>query len=246
MNKPHDTIFSRPRKPVDPFTFNDEVVRVFDDMITRSVPGYREIILRQAQLAARFYRAGTRIYDLGCSNGNFGAALSREMADRPFDMAAVDNSEPMLRSCRHLFKRLPARHRFRLICANIQDIVIRSASVVLVNFTLQFLPVAERDRLIRRIFDGLVPGGLLLLSEKVIHADEFLKELQIEFYYRFKKENGYSELEISQKREALEDVLIPETIETHQKRLKQAGFEKTDIWHKWFNFTAMLAIKNQD
>ncbi|MDD2389327.1 MAG: carboxy-S-adenosyl-L-methionine synthase CmoA [Desulfobacterales bacterium] len=238
-----DDIFSKPLKPVEPFEFNETVVNVFDDMISRSVPGYREIIHRQAQLAETFYQPNTRIYDLGCSNGNFGIRLCEEMGKKPFEMIAADNSMPMIDAYRKRLQNFSNHHRITLTCCDIQNVNIENASVVVINFTLQFLPIAERDDLVRRIYKGLIPGGILLLSEKIMHMDNALDQLQQEFYYRFKKENGYSELEISQKRDALENVLIPETIEIHRQRMTRAGFTRMDIWHKWFNFTSMIAVK---
>ncbi len=241
-----DTIFACPRERVAPFEFNETVVSVFDDMIHRSVPLYREIVTRQAQLAALHYREGTLVYDLGCSNGNLGLLLLGEMGDRPFSMVAVDNSAPMLGAYEERLSSIPGgRERIHLACKDIQDTEIENASVVIVNLTLQFLPVDLRDRLVRRIYRGLVPGGVLLFTEKVVHESETLSGLQQDFYYRFKKENGYSGLEISQKRDALENVLIPETVETHRERLMGAGFTEIDIWLKWFNFAAFICLKER-
>jgi len=239
-----DTIFSHPQDKVAPFEFNARVAEVFDDMLGRSVPLYRESILRQAQLAARFYQTGTRTYDLGCSNGNFGLALCAGMGERDFAMVAVDSSQPMLDTYRQRLQSLSGGDRIVLQLGDIRDIVMERASVVVVNLTLQFLPLADRDALVRRIHQALVPGGVLLLTEKVVHQDVGLRELEQEFYYRFKEENGYSQMEISQKREALENVLIPETLEAHTERLRQAGFGPVEIWLKWFNFAAFLVRKD--
>lgn len=239
-----DTIFSRPWDKVAPFEFNAQVAAVFDDMLGRSVPFYREGIVRQAQLAARFYQDGTRIYDLGCSNGNFGLTLCRQMGERDFAMVAVDNSQPMLDIYRQRLSEQDGGERIVLEYGDIRRVAIARASVVIVNLTLQFLPLADRDALVERIYQALVPGGVLLLTEKVVHEDAGLTELEQEFYYRFKEENGYSRLEMSQKREALENVLIPETLEAHDRRLRQAGFNAVEVWLKWFNFTALLARKD--
>ncbi len=237
-----DDIYAGSRGPA-PFEFNERVAAVFDDMITRSVPGYRELIGRLAQLTGHFYRPGSCIYDLGCSNGNFGVQLCEEMADREFRMVAVDSSRSMLDIYDQRLTGLPRKGSIELICGDICDQQLKDASVVVITLTLQFLPLGEREALIDRIYRALRPGGVLLLTEKVVHPDPALDALQQDFYYRFKRERGYSELEISQKREALEDVLIPETIETHEQRLRQAGFRQLDLWFKWFNFAAFLACK---
>jgi len=239
-----DSLFSRPQKPVPPFEFNESVVQVFDDMLNRSVPCYGELIRRQAQLTAHHYRPGTRIYDLGCSTGNLGLAICATMdAEHPFDLVGVDNSEPMIKVCQERMGKLPEKAHIDLRCSDVREVAMSNASVVILNLTLQFIPPDDRRELLTRIYRALVPGGVLLLTEKTVHAHPGLSQLQQDFYYRLKAENGYSEMEISQKREALENVLIPETVETHLKRLTQIGFEAVDIWLKWFNFAAFIALK---
>ena len=239
----HDKLFSHPQT-VSPFEFNERVVEVFDDMITRSVPLYRESLLRQAQLACKFYQPGTRIYDLGCSHGNFGLELLRQMDGLGFYLEAIDSSAPMLEQYRQRLESCPHGECIHLVEKSVEDCSFDNASVIVINLTLQFLSPAVRSMVLQKVYDALLPGGILLLSEKVIHEDDSLDALQQEFYYRFKKENGYSQLEISQKREALENVLIPETCEEHLSRLHAVGFEKIDIWLKWFNFMSLLCLKN--
>lgn len=241
-----DKIYAAPREPIAPFEFNSQVVEVFDDMLGRSVPLYHESIRRQAQIAASRYQPGTRIYDLGCSNGNVGLALCREMNGRDFEMFAVDNSAPMLETYAQRLASLDVAEQIHLQERDIRKVPLANASVVIINLTLQFLPVADRDALIRDIYQNMVPGGVLLLTEKVVHENADMNNLEQDFYYRFKAENGYSQMEISQKREALENVLVPESIEMHQERLQKSGFEAFDVWLKWFNFASMLAMKIDD
>lgn len=241
--KQTDKIYSAPIDNIPPFEFDENVVNVFDDMINRSVPFYSEIVKRQAQLAAHFYADGSSIFDLGCSHGNFGMAFANEMGKRDFKISAIDNSEPMVMKYRGRLEAAGLSDRISVICADIRDIVISNASVIVMNLTLQFIPVPDRDSFIKSVYDSLDPGGIFLITEKIHHSDEYLDELEQVFYYRFKKENGYSELEISQKREALENVLIPETLEEHIQRFKKSGFGKIAIWQKWFNFCSFLCIK---
>lgn len=239
-----DKIYSSPLDQIPPFEFDENVVNVFDDMINRSVPYYTEIVRRQAQLAAHFYdHHDTMIFDLGCSHGNFGIALAAEMEQKNFRITAIDNSEPMVFKYRDRLKNSGLSEKISVICSDIRNADIKNASVVVMNLTLQFLPVIDRIDFIRKIHDGLNPGGIFLITEKIHHKDEFLDQLEQVFYYRFKKENGYSELEISQKREALENVLVPDTIEQHMERFEAAGFRHTAIWHKWFNFCSFICIK---
>jgi tRNA (cmo5U34)-methyltransferase len=238
-----DDIYSELKKPLPPFEFNEGVVRVFDDMVRRSVPCYEEILRRQAQLTARFYQPDSLIYDLGCSNGNFGLRLCQEMGDGNFSMVAVDKSRPMLQVYRDRLAAVSAGKNIRLVCDDISSLDLDRASVVVINLTLQFLPLEAREALLLKVFQALFPGGVLLMTEKVVHEDGLMNELEQEFHYRFKKEMGYSELEISQKREALEKVLIPESPEQHLQRLQRIGFRQLDVWFKWFNFAALLCRK---
>lgn len=238
-----DQVFAQKQEKIKPFTFNREVTRVFDDMLVRSVPMYTESITRQAQLAKEYYRPGSRIYDLGCSHGNLGIAVLEAFGPNPPEMIGVDSSVPMIDKYRERLAHVGRPSGVDLVCGYMEEVPIKNASVVLINLTLQFLDVEKRDALMKTIYQGLQPGGLLLLTEKTFHSSEILNETQLSFYRRFKRENGYSELEISQKRDALEEVLIPDTIETHTQRLKQAGFVHMDVWLKWFNFAGIMAVK---
>jgi tRNA (cmo5U34)-methyltransferase len=239
-----DTVFAEKKTKITPFEFNKKVAQVFDDMLNRSVPFYRESIERQSQLAAKYYKAGSRIYDLGCSHGNLGLLILDKLKKNTFSMVAVDSSKHMIEKYK---KRLVGRGNpcpVDIVCGFMEDICIENASVVLINLTLQFLDIEKRDDLIKKIYRGMNRNGILILTEKIIHPLKHLDDLQYDFYKRFKLENGYSELEVSQKRDALEKVLIPDSIEVHKKRILNAGFDLFDVWLKWFNFASMIAIKN--
>lgn len=241
-----DRVFATKRRQIQPFSFNREVVEVFEDMLVRSVPLYRESIRRQAELAWRFYQPGTRIYDLGCSHGNFGVRLQALFRQTPFTLVGVDTSRPMLEKFRNRLGPPEPGRCIHLVCGAMEDICITNASVVVINLTLQFLNPSKREDLIHRIFFGMVPGGILLLMEKTVHPGPAIHRLQLDVYQEFKRENGYSDLEISQKRDALEKVLIPDTLDTHFQRLHRAGFSQVDVWLKWFNFSAIMAVKKGD
>jgi len=235
-----DNIF---KSMTGPFEFNETVATVFDDMIHRSVPMYEETILQQARMTKKFYRPGTKIYDLGCSNGNFTAALIREMKETPFELVAVDNSKPMLDLYEKRISAFNTNGKIIPILESIENINFTNASVIISNLTLQFLSTDSRSRIISEIFDSLKEGDIFLFTEKTVNASKDLEDLQQEFYYKFKEDNGYSQIEITRKREALENFLIPETVETHMERLRECGFKKIEIWLKWFHFTAFLCRK---
>ncbi len=229
---------------ITPFEFNETVASVFDDMISRSVPHYREVVTQQAALAVKFYQAGTQIYDLGCSNGNFALTLIQQMNGQPFNMTAVDNSAPMVDLFKKRISGFDSHSGITTVLSDIRGISMSGASVILANLTLQFIPAADRSTLVSKIYNALVPGGIFLLTEKTVNSDAGLAQLQQELYYKFKEENGYSLLEINRKREALENVLVPETVEAHMERLHSSGFKAIEIYNKWFHFTSFICRKD--
>ena len=239
----HDTLFSTPQQRSD-FVFDDKVASVFSDMINRSVPGYATILSMIGVLAARYHQPGSRIYDLGCSLGGASLAMAHQIPHHDFDLHAVDNSPAMTQRLEAILaepahRELPIRVRREDIC----DIEIHDASVVVLNFTLQYVAPQRRTELIQRIASGLRPGGIVILSEKILFPDEALNALFIDLYHEFKQVQGYSALEVSQKRTALENVLIPETIDAHIARLQQAGLHSCDVWFQCFNFCSMVAVR---
>jgi tRNA (cmo5U34)-methyltransferase len=229
---------------VEPFRFDSAVAKVFEDMIQRSVPGYRTTLAMIELLTARFVRAGSRVYDLGCSLGAATWIAANARPDCPFEVIAVDNAAPMIERCSALLKDTPPAAKVTLQLGDIRQVGIENASLVLLNFTLQFIPKEDRDALIKRICQGLIPGGALILSEKLSFEDPLEEALLFELHHDFKRKNGYSDLEISQKRSALENRLIPESLQAHRERLNRQGFESVHLWFQCFNFASLIAIKS--
>ena len=238
-----DQVYSESMAKIANFSFDAQVADVFTDMIERSVPGYRSIITMIETLTEHYAQPHSKLYDLGCSLG--GAALSMRcgITVEGCEIIAIDNSESMVERCKKTVERDHNPTPVQTLCGDIRNIDIQEASVVVLNFTLQFIPPADRIQLLEKISLGMRSGGVLILSEKVIFEDEHLDELLFDIHHDFKRAHGYSDLEISQKRSALENVLIPETIPTHRNRLLQAGFTSVDVWFQCFNFMSMLAIK---
>ncbi|HKI59484.1 MAG TPA: carboxy-S-adenosyl-L-methionine synthase CmoA [Mariprofundaceae bacterium] len=222
------------------FTFDDKVASVFADMIGRSVPGYGETLKMVELLAHQYTQQGSNLYDLGCSLGAATMALSRGASGKACRVIGVDNSEAMVERCKALLKD----EAVEIVCGDVMDAKIDNASVVVLNFVLQFVPKERRLELIQKIYAGLKPGGVLILSEKIAFADVGENQRQIELHEAFKRAQGYSEMEINRKRTALENVLVPETLETHHTRLQEAGFETSDTWFQCFNFASMIAVKS--
>lgn len=238
-----DTIFSAPIEKLGDFTFDESVAEVFPDMIQRSVPGYSNIITTIGMLAQRFVTEGSNVYDLGCSRGAGILSIRRNVQTHNIQIIGVDNSQPMVERCRTHLNAYHSDVPVEILCDDIRNIEIQNASMVVLNFTLQFLPRADRLALLRKIYNGLNPNGILVLSEKFTFENEAMNELLIELHHTFKRANGYSELEVSQKRTALENVMLTDSIETHKARLKEAGFEQVELWFQCFNFGSMVAVK---
>ncbi|MEJ2762601.1 carboxy-S-adenosyl-L-methionine synthase CmoA [Photobacterium sp. MCCC 1A19761] len=238
-----DNIFAAPIDKLGDFTFDARVAEVFPDMIQRSVPGYSNIISAIGMLAERFAKPHSNIYDLGCSLGAATLSMRRHIQQEGCEIIAVDNSAAMVERCRLHLDAYRSDTPVRVIEADIRDIEISDASVVVLNFTLQFLAPEDRRTLLENIYAGLRPGGILILSEKYVFENEQAHKLLIDLHHDFKRANGYSELEISQKRSAIENVMRPDSIDTHKQRLTEIGFSSTEVWFQCFNFGSMFAIK---
>ncbi len=239
-----DTLFSAPINKLGDWTFDEQVAEVFPDMIQRSVPGYSNIISMIGMLTERFAQPNSAIYDLGCSLGAATLSMRRHIQVDHCHIIAVDNSSAMVERCRRHIDSFRAETPVQVIEADIRDIDIKNASMVVLNFTLQFLEPDDRQLLLNKICRGMLPGGVLVLSEKFNFADQQIGELLFDMHHDFKRANGYSELEISQKRSMLENVMRTDTVETHKARLHQAGFIHSELWFQCFNFGSLIAIKD--
>lgn len=244
-----DSLYAQPLDKLVDFNFDEKVASVFPDMINRSVPGYASIVAMTGILSAEFYQPKSYCYDLGCSLGASSLSMAKSINDDSVKIIAIDNSQAMLQKARMLVEQNdPGSERgyqqsIEFVCADINDIEISNASIVVMNFTLQFIAPEKRSALLAKIYQGMNHGGILILSEKLHYSDTAQQQLLIDMHHFFKKANGYSELEISQKRQALEKVLLPETLEQHKMRLQQAGFRQTEQWFQCFNFSSLIAIK---
>lgn len=238
-----DQIYQRSEGAAGSFEFSAAVAAVFPDMLRRSIPGYDVSIEAIGALARRYVRSGTRCYDLGCSLGAATAAMQANIAVPDCEIVAVDQAPAMIERCRQRFADRRGDASMQILEADIRDVAFENASMVVMNYTLQFLPAAERTALLQRICAGMIPGGVFVLSEKVVHDDADIEELLVGLHHDFKRSNAYSDLEISRKRSALENVLVPETIATHLERLENAGFSHAEVWLKHFNFMSIVAIR---
>ncbi len=239
-----DRVFHAPRPQIVDFAFDETVAEVFPDMIRRSVPGYELVVPMTGLLAARTLagRSGARVYDLGCSLGATSLAVLHALAaleeDPPgLEIIAVDNAPAMLRRARSLVRE----ERIRFLEADVQRLEFQEADVFTMNWLLQFLPPGSRADVLSRIRAALRPGGVLLISEKVRARDPETEAFHQAAHRDFKRANGYSALEISQKRTALEQVMIPDRVEDHLDRLRGAGFREVQVWFRCLNWAAFAA-----
>ncbi len=238
-----DTLYQSRSIEGRPFVFNREVAAVFPDMIRRSVPGYERTLDVIGRLARRHLAPATRGYDLGCSLGAALLAMRHGAAPGVERLIGVDNSAPMIQRCRDIVTADTHPLPVQLVTADIRDTPIENASMVVLNYTLQFVPPEDRDTLLQRICRGMTDGGLLLLSEKIRFADDPVAAAVIGLHEDFKRDNAYTELEIARKRRSLDNVLVPDTLAELRQRLAAAGFAASGVWLQHYNFVSLLAFR---
>lgn len=222
------------------FEFDEEVASVFDDMLNRSVPYYKEMQRLTINFALNFLEQNDRVYDLGCSTASTLIELAKH-CDKPLQLVGIDNSKAMLDRALNKSKAFGVAIEF--VEGDIHDVAFDDAKLIISNYTLQFIRPLQREKLVQKIYDSLQEGGIFIFSEKVISSDKTLNKQSIDEYYKFKKIQGYSEFEIAQKREALENVLIPYSEEENRQMIKDAGFSHCETLFKWVNFATFIAIK---
>ncbi len=238
-----DRIFADRHADAGSFEFDDEVAEVFPDMLERSIPGYAATIRAIGALASLFVQPDTKCYDLGCSLGAATLAMRRNISVPGCEIVAVDNATAMIARCREIVAADDGGVEVSVIEDDVERVVIERASMVVMNYTLQFLSIDQRDVLVGRIHNGLVDGGIFVLSEKVVDEDPVIEELLVRMHHEFKRQNAYSDLEISRKRTALESVLIPESVPAHMARLRAAGFRHAGVWQRSLNFVSIVATR---
>ena len=222
------------------FEFDEEVASVFDDMLNRSVPFYKEMQRLSINFACNFLEENDKVYDLGCSTASTLIELSKH-CDKKLELIGIDNSPAMLNRASKKSKAFGVD--IELINSDLHDVNYKNAKLILSNYTLQFIRPLQREKLVKKVYDSLKDEGIFIFSEKVISSNSKLNKQSIDEYYEFKKTQGYSEFEISQKREALENVLIPYTEDENKKMILDAGFSHCETLFKWVNFATFIAIK---
>lgn len=243
LDKQKDTLFSTPILELGSWKFDEKVAEVFPDMIKRSVPCYSNIISMIGVLSRHFVTPNSTIYDLGCSLGAAVLSILRNITIENCKIIAIDNSVAMIERFQRYIYDHKSNIQIEIIEGDILDIKIQNASMVILNFTLQFIDPTIRQELINRIYQGLNPGGVLVISEKFNFTDEKVESLLFKMHYDFKRANGYSELEINQKNNMLKNTMLTDSINKHRSRMKNAGFNHCELWFQCFNFGSLLAIK---
>lgn len=239
-----DNLYANNLDTVKDFTFDDSVAAVFPDMIQRSVPGYSTMVSAIGKLAEQFQQADSKIYDLGCSLGAATLSMRKYINQTNCQIIALDNSEAMVERCKNNIKAYKSDVPVQVQLADILDVELQPSSFIVMNFTLQFIPPEHRQTIVNKIYDALLPGGAFVVSEKLRWQDDSINQTINDLHLDFKRANGYSELEISQKRSAIENVMKIDTEQIHLERLNKAGFSSRSIWYQCFNFASFVAIKN--
>lgn len=238
-----DKVFSEEIEKASDFKFGATVANVFDDMVNRSVPFYGEIQRMVAELSADHAISGTNVYDLGCSTGTTMIGMNT-MVPADIKFIGVDDSREMLDKCNTKLKEAGFTRPYDLVVEDLnQGVTIENASVVVLCLTLQFIRPINREKILRSISKGLVEGGVLILVEKILAEDSLFNRNFIKYYYDMKRRHNYSEMEISQKREALENVLVPYKHSENITMLRENGFAHCETFFKWYNFTGLVATK---
>ncbi|MBO1255553.1 carboxy-S-adenosyl-L-methionine synthase CmoA [Alteromonas sp. 5E99-2] len=238
-----DTIFANASPKVEDFNFDEAVADVFPDMINRSVPGYADIIRAAGRIAQRFVTKQSKVYDIGCSLGATSLSISRALPANHCEITAIDTAQAMVDRCKRIVAQYALPNAINVLNADANNLSITNASLVCMNFVLQFIPREKRQTLVNNIAAGLNSGGVFMLSEKIQSSSELSNQLLIELHHDYKRDNGYSELEIAQKRAALENVMLTDTLKTHEERLLSAGFSQVTVWYQHYNFVSLLAVK---
>ncbi|NPA50347.1 MAG: carboxy-S-adenosyl-L-methionine synthase CmoA [Epsilonproteobacteria bacterium] len=221
------------------FEFDEKVASVFDDMLNRSVPFYKEVQDLISSLISKEAKENDRVLDIGSSTASFLLNLYIKRDD--LELIGIDNSKAMVERARN--KALAFGAKIELILEDIFNYDIKDFNFIVANYTLQFIRPIDRIELIKKIYNGLKKGGVFYFSEKIIFNDKKLDKEIIDIYYEYKKKQGYSQYEIAKKREALENVLIPFTIKENIKLCEQSGFKRVDTLFQWANFATFRAIK---
>ncbi len=244
-NNSCDKLFSKRQLEIKKFQFNTEVAEVFDDMVLRSVPFYNEVHRIVLDLLKYHLKSEGRIYDLGCSTGTTLLNIfnwTKKNNLKNIKLVGIDNSQAMIKRCTAKWQKEGIQGAIAL-CHDIDQVKLEKCDVIIMNYTLQFMAQTKRLKLVKKIYQSLRPGGIFILSEKLKSSNEVIDQELINLYYDFKRRNGYSELEIFQKREALDKFLIPWPSEKQMKLLKSAGFQKSEMIFRWYNFGTFLGIK---
>lgn len=237
-----DRLFQTPDSPGE-FTFNRQVAEVFDDMLERSIPCYHQTIAMISTLLNHFCCRGDRVYDLGCSTGTTLLELARQLGEMNLILVGLDNSEAMIEKAQVKAEMLSRKSEISFQAEDIIDADLDQCGAVLLNYTLQFLRPPVRRRFLEKIYKALQPGGVLIVSEKIISQRPLINRAYIDLYLNFKRQQGYSETEIARKRESLENVLVPFSIHENLDLLKESGFSETEPFFQWFNFVSFIAVK---
>ncbi len=232
-----DKVFAKPIQKQ--FEFDEEVASVFDDMLNRSVPFYKENLKLQIEILKEFLKENDLVIDLGSSTGTFLIELAKK---KPLKLIGIDNSEAMINRAKQKAKAFGVKIDF--LQEDFLDFSFPKSNSIVANYTIQFVRPLKREKLIKKIYSSLKRNGIFLMSEKLITENKKLNKIMIDIYYNYKKEKGYSEFEIAQKREALENVLIPYSMQENIEMLKNTGFKDIEVIFRWNNFATFIAFKN--
>ena len=225
------------------WTFDEEVTSVFDNMLERSIPDYKNMRGLISEIGSRYVKPNTDIIDIGCSNGLSVQPFVNRFKDNN-TYTLIDISKPMLNACKKRYKTLIEQEVVNVCDMDLRtDFTEKKASVVLSILTLQFTPIEYRQKILNNIYASLEKGGAFILVEKVLGNTYEIDNVLVDEYYKMKKEHSYTQEQIQAKRKSLEGVLVPVTAKWNEDLLRNTGFTKVDCFWRFLNFAGWIAIK---
>jgi tRNA (cmo5U34)-methyltransferase len=253
----HDTGYA-----ADRWQFDDEVARVFDNMLQRSIPDYETMREMVTELGAQFIEYYSNVLDIGTSRGDqIARFLSKGYEDQVerileddvpgiegAEYIGIEISDPMIEAAS---RRFDGVNNVAIIKHDIREgLPINKwldpgdrLSLVTAVLTMIFVPVEARYRVLSDIHRHLETDGALIMVEKVIGEGPAMDELLVGQYQAFKARQGYTDEDIERKRLSLEGVLVPLQLSSHVANLKAVGFTHVDTFWRCLNFVGIIAVK---
>ena len=221
--------------------FDEQVSQHFDTHVRKSVPLYEEVQKAVIEISEWFIRDNSVVYDLGSSTGEtISLLLQKHSRKKNVRFIGVEESLPMI----EIARKKCSSELVQFLQQHIEEInEFANIDLVLSLYTLQFLPLWKRKKVLQRIYNGLVEGGAFIFVEKIRAENSLFEDIWNDLYWDFKQENGLNEQQVIKKAQSLRGVLIPLSLTENLSLLSDVGFQCMDTFIKWHNFAGIIAVK---